>query len=206
MRAWTWAAGPDAIPSMATAPPLGVRDARPSDGSAIGEAHAAAWLQAYREFFDPGFLRQAAAGRRAGWPHAIERILTEDALLLVGTLDGAVTAFAHAGPSHHDSGVGEVLGFYSHPMAWGTGLAFLLMTETCSRLTGRWDRVILWTHRDAGRARHFYEKAGFRATGGERFETFSDWIGTSTAEVPTVEYARQLIEPATPTSTRGTAT
>jgi GNAT superfamily N-acetyltransferase len=177
-------------------PTLGVRAAEAADGAAMGVAHAAAWTEAYAVLFDPEFLSRAVAGRRAGWPHAVGRLLEEGGVLLVGTLGGDVVAFAHAGAASGEPAVAEIYGFYSHPVAWGTGLASLLMAETCGRLRPRWDRAVLWTHRDAGRARRFYEKAGFATTGRERVQTFSDWIGGLTADAPTVEYATRLTGPA----------
>ena len=41
------------------------------------------------------------------------------------------------------------------------------MTRTCAILAADWHEVILWTLRDAARARRFYEKTGYRASGQE---------------------------------------
>jgi hypothetical protein len=49
--------------------------------------------------------------------------------------------------------------------------------------------VFLWTPRDAHRARHFYEKVGFRATGQTRAERLTDWVTDGMVECPAVEYA-----------------
>jgi len=173
---------------------LGARVAVPGDGAAIGEAHGAAWEQAYQDLFDPTFLVRSVAGRRRGWPDAIEPLLAEDGLLLVGELNGEVMAFAHAGPAREQPTLAEIYGFYSHPEAWGSGLASLLLGEICARLADRWQRVVLWTHRDAGRARAFYEKSGFALTGAQRIETLSDWIGDATVQAPAVEYGKKLAE------------
>ena len=175
-------------------PQLGVRVAVPGDGAAIGEAHGAAWEQAYQDLFDPSFVVRSAVGRRRGWPHAIEAHLAEDGVLLVGELDGEVMAFAHAGPAREEPALAEIYGFYSHPASWGSGLASLLQGEICARLADRWPRVVLWTHRDAGRARRFYEKSGFALTGGQRIETLSDWIGDATVQAPAVEYGKMLAD------------
>jgi len=56
---------------------------------------------------------------------------------------------------------------------------------------------VLWTHRDACRARRFYEKSGFEPTGRQRVELFSDWVGEATAQVPVIEYAKPLAKPGT---------
>ena len=86
----------------------------------------------------------------------------------------------------------EIYGFYSHPVAWGSGLASELLAETCSRFAMHSDRVILWTLREAARARRFYEKSGFELTGGQRVETLSEWTTDASAEAPAVEYAKSL--------------
>jgi GNAT superfamily N-acetyltransferase len=171
-----------------------VRVAVPADGTAIGEAHGAAWEQAYQDLFDPAVVARAAAGRRRGWPHAIQPLLAEDGLLLVGELNGTVVAFAHAGPAQARPALAEIYGFYSHPAAWGSGIASLLQGEICARLADRWTRVVLWTHRDAGRARRFYEKSGFALTGGQKIETYSDWIGDAAVQAPVVEYGKTLAD------------
>ena len=116
----------------------------------------------------------------------------EDGVLLVGELDGEVMAFAHAGPAREEPALAEIYGFYSHPASWGSGLASLLQGEICARLADRWPRVVLWTHRDAGRARRFYEKSGFALTGGQKIETYSDWIGDASVQAPVVEYGKAL--------------
>ena len=175
-------------------PKLGVRVAVPRDATAIGEAHGAAWEQAYQDLFDPAFVVRAAAGRRRGWPHAIERLLAEDGLLLVGELNGEVMAFAHGGPAGEQPALAEIYGFYSHPAAWGSGIASLLESEICARLADGWKRVVLWTHRDAGRARRFYEKSGFAPTGGQRIEIYGDWIGDATVQAPVVEYGKTFAD------------
>jgi GNAT superfamily N-acetyltransferase len=169
-----------------------VRSAQLVDGVAIGVSHAAAWEQAYGHIFDAGFLRRAAEGRRVGWPHTIERLLRDDNVLLVGEFEGRVVAVAHAGPAPDQPREAEIYGFYSHPVAWGSGLASELLAETCSRLAIRWDRVVLWTLREAARARRFYEKSGFELTGGQRIETLSEWTTDTSVKASAVEYATSL--------------
>jgi GNAT superfamily N-acetyltransferase len=171
---------------------LFVRPATTDDGDAIGAAHAAAWLAAYGHIFDATFLAAAADSRRAGWPRALEQLLGPPNLLLVGELDHRVVAYAHAAPSLDTRKTAEIHGFYSHPDVWGTGIAPMLMTKMCAALAGEFEDVILWTLREAHRARRFYEKAGFCATGSTRSESLSDWITGMVQEAPAVEYARPL--------------
>jgi GNAT superfamily N-acetyltransferase len=171
---------------------LTVRGAVERDGEAIGEAHAAAWLAAYANIFTPDFLSAAASSRRRGWPRAMSSLLAPPNVLLVGELDGRVVAFAHAAPSAESARVGEICGFYCHPEAWGSGISKSLMAQTRSALVQDFDRVVLWTARDAHRARRFYAKVGFASTGRERLEVLTDWSTGAAADAPAVEYTAPL--------------
>jgi N-acetylglutamate synthase-like GNAT family acetyltransferase len=165
-----------------------VRNATAADGEEIGEAHAQAWVAAYDHIFDPAFLRKAAEGRRTGWPRSMYRLLAAPNILLVGEVNGRVLGFAHATPSPAARRA-EVRGFYCHPDAWGTGVATQLMTQCLLALSDDAEEVFLWTPRDAHRARHFYEKFGFHATGHVRAERLTDWTTSDVVECPAVEYA-----------------
>ena len=169
-----------------------VRRAGPDDASAIGDVHAESWLRAYVDILDPEFVARAAEGRRVGWASRIRLLLTAPNTLLVAELDSGICAFAHAGPANSDVSVGEVYGFYSRPEVWGTGVAGLLMEAVCAELGAVWQEAVLWTMRDAKRARTFYEKAGWYLTGEEKLEPLSDWMTRTTATPPAVEYRRWL--------------
>jgi GNAT superfamily N-acetyltransferase len=168
-----------------------VRAAVDTDATEIGAAHAAAWIAAYDHIFDSDFLRVAAEGRSTGWPSSIHRLLVAPNILLVGELGGRVVAFAHAAPLP-DTRTAEIVGFYCHPDAWGTGVARLLMTRAWSAVSEEADDVILWTLRDAHRARRFYEKMGFRTTGRTQLEPLTNWTDGVTVERPAVEYTASL--------------
>jgi ribosomal protein S18 acetylase RimI-like enzyme len=170
---------------------FGVRPALEADGEAIGEAHAEAWLAAYGEIFDHAFLIAAAEGRRTGWPRLIGELLVPPNRFLVGALDGRVVAFGHAAPTDQSS-VAEIVGFYCHPAAWGSGVATALMTQLCHELEGEFERVVLWTLRDAARARRFYEKSGFARTSRERSESLTAWSSATSVSRPAVEYGRKV--------------
>jgi GNAT superfamily N-acetyltransferase len=169
-----------------------VREAVAADGAAIGEAHAAAWEAAYGHIFDATFVAAAADGRRVGWPTAMSRLLVAPNVLLVGEVDRRVVAFAHAAPDADAPLTAEIHGFYCHPDAWGSGIATVLMTHVCDVLTDAFDHVVLWTLRDAARARRFYEKVGFRTSGRVRAHALTDWTTGAAQERQTVEYAKGL--------------
>jgi GNAT superfamily N-acetyltransferase len=164
------------------------------DGPGIGEVHAASWEAAYESFLDPEFLRRAVMGRREGWRFAISHVLSRSHLVLVAGYNDRVLAFSDSGLN--DEHTAEVFGFYGHPEGWGSGLAALLMEETCAVLSTVASRVVLWTPDQAHRARHFYERMGFALTGRTRTEELSDWGADPTfAPVATVEYERDLGPP-----------
>jgi GNAT superfamily N-acetyltransferase len=170
---------------------MSVRIAVEADGKAIGEAHAAAWLAAYDHIFEPAFLAAAAASRRGEWPRVIGPLLVPPNVLLVGALGQRVVAFAHVSPVTVRN-TAEIKGFYCHPDAWGSGVAAALMDEVRGLLAREFNDVFLWTLRDAARARRFYEKVGFRLTGGERDEPLTDWTTGVAVTRPAVEYAARL--------------
>lgn len=71
---------------------------------------------------------------------------------------------------------------------WGSGLASALLSAALADARARGlHRVVLWTPRDHARARRFYEREGFAATGVGRFDPE---LGLGL-----VEYARGLVEP-----------
>jgi ribosomal protein S18 acetylase RimI-like enzyme len=169
-----------------------VRSAVQTDAGAIGETHAAAWTAAYGHIFEASFLTRAADGRRVGWRQSLPGLLVAPNFVLVAECDGLVVGFAHSGPEPANPAAGEIFGFYVHPSRWGLGIAAHLMTDACSVLAHDRTEVVLWTFRDAGRARRFYEKADFRTTGRTRAESLSDWTSGASVERPAVEYRKPL--------------
>ena len=170
---------------------LQVRRVLDTDGAAIGAAHAAAWLAAYTHIFEPDFLAAAAESRRVEWPRVIQGLLAAPNLLMVGEVDERVVAFIHvtATPAVETA---EISACYCHPEAWGTGISVALMERTKLAVGERASRVVLWTARDAARARRFYEKAGFHVTGNTRDETLTNWTTGASADCPAVEYETRL--------------
>jgi GNAT superfamily N-acetyltransferase len=170
-----------------------VRLATTDDGPAIGVVHAAAWRRGFGHILRGEFLERAATGRLNGWQYAITHVLAQSNLVLVAGRDAQVLAFSQSGQPDDGGSALEIFAFYCHPVAWGTGMASVLMQETCAVLSTRAHRAILWTPNEAHRARAFYERCGFRRTGRTRSEILSDWQPTPSYEdVAAVEYARSL--------------
>ncbi|MFJ5090171.1 GNAT family N-acetyltransferase [Streptomyces sp. NPDC088674] len=162
---------------------IDIQLARPVDGDALGEVHAAGWEAAYAPFFAPEFAAAGVRDRRTRW-HA--RITNGEGAILLARVGGRPLALSWAGPAPHRPGWAEVFGFYGHPDGWGSGVAGALMTRTLDHLRAAGHtRVHLWTLRGTPRSRRFYEKSGYAPTGAERPYDFGD--GRPLAQV---EYAR----------------
>ncbi|WP_432160964.1 N-acetyltransferase family protein [Streptomyces sp. NRRL F-5630] len=128
---------------------IDIQLARPVDGDALGEVHAAGWEAAYAPFFAPEFAAAGVRDRRTRW-HA--RIANGEGAILLARVAGRPLALSWAGPSPHRPGWAEVFGFYGHPDGWGSGEAGALMTRTLDRLRAAGHtRVHLWTLREAPR-------------------------------------------------------
>lgn len=182
-----------------------VRTATPADADDLAAAHTEGWRVGYRGLMPDEFLDapEFAEQRLARWRMWTWRDWSAGSELFVAVLDDRPVGFGHCGAARvqpecdqatpsgtaFSTTTGEVYAFYLHPDAWGSGAALALMRacEQSLRDHGFADAV-LWVLRDNPRARGFYEKAGWRATGRS-----TDFAGPSTASslpapVSEVEY------------------
>jgi GNAT superfamily N-acetyltransferase len=149
-----------------------VRRAKPDDGAALGEIHAASWAAAYAPFFDAEFAERGIQDRRTRW-HA--RIADEAGTLLLATLDGRPLALSYSVPSASRPGLAEIYSFYGHPDGWGSGVAATLMTGTLQTMRDNgFTGAHLWTLRDTPQSRRFYLKCGFTESGATCTRDFGD--------------------------------
>lgn len=110
---------------------------------------------------------------------------------LVAEQDGEVVGWACFGPLRDVAahpGACELYAIYVAPERISSGVGHALMAETMSRARAAgYERMLLWDLKDNGRARRFYERAGFLPDGAEKpFEV--DGV-----PVPEVRYARRLV-------------
>ena len=97
-----------------------------------------------------------------------------------------IVGFGHVGSARADGAAGELYGFYVHPDAWGSGVAAAMMAAAVEHLESLAPRrAVLWTLRDADRARAFYEKSGWVTSG--QTDTWEQYPERAVAEV---EYER----------------
>lgn len=191
-----------------------IREARPEDAEACAAAHIEGWRTGYRgllpdEFLDaPEFATQRIERWRS-WTWADEFV---DGQLFVGELRGRVVGFGMCGrertqpvcdqigadtpgvasaPPHTSAGTvcGEVYAFYLHPDAWGSGVAPALIARCHEYLRDMgYPGAVLWVLRDNPRARHFYENAGWSATGREMMFEGPQTTAKLAVPLPEVEY------------------
>lgn len=181
-----------------------VRFAQPDDADAIAAAHIEGWRSGYRHVFPTEFLDapEFASSRLERWRGWTWNEFVDSQLFVV-LLRDRVVGFGHVGPERVEpvcdqSGTdinppttlarGEIYGFYLHPDAWGSGAASALIARCHEYLRDEgFAEAVLWVLRDNPRARVFYEKSGWWATGLEMmFEP------QNIAPVPEVQYAVRL--------------
>lgn len=99
------------------------------------------------------------------WTAIFSALQSNDSAVLVAERSGLAIGFVQFGLGEQDQEVGELHRFYVSPPEWGMGAAQLLMDTALTSLAedGR-SVVALWTPATP-RARRFYERNGFRATG-----------------------------------------
>lgn len=172
-----------------------VRAATRDDADGVTDVQVASWRAGYAHVFPDSVLyapdfdrtrREFWNGWRFGPGHRLA-VATEPAG------DGErVIGFASYGPERERgdgfTGRAELYAFYFHPDRWGTGAASALMTHTEDRLRAEgFDSAVLWVLVDNPRARRFYEKHGWAATG-----TTADFDVYCEVRVPEVEYRKEL--------------
>ncbi|WP_424184788.1 GNAT family N-acetyltransferase [Actinokineospora sp. G85] len=165
--------------------PVLVREATAEDAAAVGEVHAEAWRQAYRDLFEPDWLNRFVDAHRVRWAD----LGPAGDTVLVAQRDRAVVAFAWTGPHPDNPADAELRAFYAHPTTWGSGVARALLDGVADAVAD-YRRVRLWTMAGANRARRFYTREGFTETGLSREHDFGD--GRPVLEL---EYARRPLTP-----------
>jgi GNAT superfamily N-acetyltransferase len=181
---------------MAAAIEYVLRAASRADADGITDVQVASWRAGYAHVF-PGSVLYADdfdSSRRTFWNnwrfapgHRVSVVAEPDA-------DGVerVIGFSSYGPERERArgftGRGEVWAFYLHPDRWGSGAASRLMEHVEERLRAEgFATAVLWVLDDNPRARRFYERHGWSATGIEA--SFDEYCDVS---VPEVEYRKQL--------------
>lgn len=180
---------------MADAPEVTIRAGVRADADGITDVQVASWRAGYAHVFPERVLYadNFDSSRRAFW--TAWRFAPGHRIAVAAHRKGdggRIVGFASFGPERERArgftGRGEVWALYLHPDEWGTGTASRLMEHTEVRLRAEgFDTAVLWVLEDNPRARRFYEKHGWTASGiTAAFDEYCD------VRVPEVEYRKEL--------------
>jgi len=160
-----------------------IRPAASDDAEAIATVHIRTWQAAYRGQLPDQFLDQLSGQLRQRadfWRAHISNPPTPQHEVWVGALDKKhVEGFIAIGPARDADPkiTGEVYAIYVEPENWGQGLGRMLMTQGARRLASLgFSAALLWVLESNGRARRFYEIAGWSTDGRTKIETRPDGI------------------------------
>jgi GNAT superfamily N-acetyltransferase len=181
---------------VAPDPTVTIRAATRDDADGITDVQVASWRAGYAHVFPDSVLYadDFDSTRRTfwrAWRFAPGHRIAVAALPGEGTVD-RIVGFSSYGPERERArgftGRGEVWALYLHPDTWGTGVADALIEHVEIRLLAEgFETAVLWVLDDNPRARRFYEKHGWAATGISA--NFDDYCAV---QVPEVEYRKVL--------------
>jgi ribosomal protein S18 acetylase RimI-like enzyme len=163
-----------------------VRPPRLEDSADFGSLHVRAWQRAYRGGLMPDAYLDALSieERSQMWREALQRPFRPRFSLFVAEDEkGSVVGYINVGPAGGDvdTETGEIFAINVDPDAWGRGYGSALLEAGVRDLAASgFATAVLWVHPHNGRARSFYERAGWRADGHERREEI---LGVETPEV-----------------------
>lgn len=173
-----------------------IRAAQQSDADGITDVQVASWRVGYAHVLPDSVLyaEDFDSTRREFWNrwrfapgHRIAVAVHQGA-----DIGQRVVGFSSYGPERERArgitGRGEIWAFYLDPSVWGTGVADELIEHTELRLKAEgFEAAVLWVLDDNPRARAFYEKHGWTASG-----LSADFDAYCQVRVPEVEYRKDL--------------
>ncbi len=173
-----------------------IRAATKADADGITDVQVASWRSGYAHVFPESVLYadDFDTSRRSFWN--LWRFAPGHRITVATrpTDEGGeqVIGFSSYGPERERArgftGRGEVWAFYLDPEVWGTGVANALITYVETRLKSEgFETSVLWVLDDNPRARRFYERHGWAATG---IDADFDWY--CEVKAAEVEYRKEL--------------
>lgn len=145
-------------------PPGIIRPATNADVPKLAGVNLRSWQAAYRGIMpDAGLAALTLSEFEAVWG---ENLAAAGRANLLCEVEGQVVGFVSFGATREKDGgaekVGEIIGLYLDPPYWGKGLGRMLCDEALAGLAAAgYGEVTLWVLTENGRARRFYERAGF---------------------------------------------
>jgi GNAT superfamily N-acetyltransferase len=160
---------------------MSIRPAEPRDAAAIARVHIRTWQVAYRSQLPATYLDGLDTEldqRTSRWKGFIADAAFRRWVQLVAQDGDRVFGFVTFGPSGDeplDPRVGEVYAIYVDPSSWDRGYGRALFTAAVRGLTDAgFTAGTLWVLDTNGRARRFYQIAGWVADGAVKTERRGD--------------------------------
>lgn len=171
---------------------LSIRTADRADAAGIADVHVASWRAGYAGVLPESVLyADDFESSRHDWWSRWE-LGDRQRVEVSERADGRIVGFSTFGPERARDGMppgrGEIYAFYFHPGAWGGAAASGLFrhSEQLLRDDG-YAAATLWVLAANPRARAFYEKHGWTATGVE-----ADFDAYCEVDVPEIEYHKEF--------------
>ena len=137
------------------------------DPYAVSRVYEQSWKSAYRGIVPQSYLDAIPAGR---WASLVAMEGWNNLIALDGETVAGVCCFSRSRFSGY-ADWGEIISLYLLPGYMGLGLGRRLMERALAELRALgYRRVFLWVLEENARARHFYEKMGFRPNGAEQWD------------------------------------
>ncbi len=172
---------------------MDLRQASPSDASALAHVHVASWQAAYQGLLPQGFLDGLNATQRAiGWQRILGRTDWPKSGTWLAEDNGDVIGLMNICPTRDEDESrlrrGEVTAIYVLPQYWGRGTGSGLMRAGLGSLEeAGCEQATLWVLDTNERARRFYDASSWRADGALKSD---DSHGIRLSEV---RYVRDLL-------------
>ncbi|MCC8338757.1 GNAT family N-acetyltransferase [Streptomyces sp. R1] len=171
--------------------PVRVREMALADCDRVSRIRVRGWRTAYRGLVPQPYLDAMDPATDAERRRAVFTGASADVVNLVAEDDdGAIVGWACTGPyrdGERRTADAELYALYVDAGRFGSGIGQALLRESVRRCEAAGHaRMLLWVIEGNARARHFYERAGFRPDGAE--EPFV----VEGVAVPEVRYARPL--------------
>ncbi|MFJ4870255.1 GNAT family N-acetyltransferase [Streptomyces sp. NPDC088757] len=186
-----------------------IREALPGDAAALAAVHVLSWRAAYRGLLPRPYLEGLDVEERAAVWRA--RLAAPDRPTVLLATDGGEDVGGGGGGGDGGAGGGRLVAFscfrswpgegfapaptaglaalYALPEVWGTGVGRALLSATTGALVAAGFRsAALWVFAGNGRARRFYEAAGWRPDGE------AAWEETGGLVLEELRYRRDLLE------------
>jgi GNAT superfamily N-acetyltransferase len=143
-----------------------IRLADRGEVSALAALHRETAVAGYGHIFPEGAEPPTPDGVLAQWEHWLGPDWEQERRAFVAEDGGIVVGVVLAGPDPVDPNCGHVARLYVRPDRWGTGIGTAHYTRAVAHLRDvGFSEATLWVLEHNLRARSWYERLGWRATG-----------------------------------------